>query len=135
MIKLFSFSYPTDSWDNVINVKYRAIVTHFRRYRQNHVRWFFIWFSSFFFSGICRCETNTCAVFHTTQRACEEISVKCLSQEDNDIMPSTVIEPATLRSLARRSNQLSFAAAYARRSQLSRSSIYFLSRLGINKFI
>ena len=49
--------------------------------------------------------------FHTTQRACKEISVKCLSLGHNDVEPNTDIETATLRSLARRSNQLSYAAA------------------------
>ena len=34
-------------------------------------------------------ETDTCAVFHSTQRAYLEISVKCLSPGHNDVKPST----------------------------------------------
>ena len=41
--------------------------------------------------------------FHTTQRACKEISVKCLSQGHNDVMSNTGIESANLRSPARQS--------------------------------
>ena len=37
--------------------------------------------------------------------------LKCFYQEHNETMPSIGIEPATLRSLARRRNQLSYAAA------------------------
>ena len=33
-------------------------------------------------------------------------------QGHNDVMPNTGIEPAALRLVARRSNQLSYAAAY-----------------------
>ena len=44
-----------------------------------------------FFSGICRCETDTCAVFHTTQKTCYDISVKCFSQGQINVMPSTGI--------------------------------------------
>ena len=42
--------YSSDSWDNVIDVKHCAIViqAHFRRYRQYHVRLFFIFFSSIY---------------------------------------------------------------------------------------
>ena len=61
--------------------------------------------------------------FHTTQRAYWEISVKCLSQGHNDVKPSTGIEPANLRSLARRSNQLSYVAVHLR-FKLSVSKIY-----------
>ena len=43
--------------------------------------------------------------------ACLEISVKCLSQGRNDVIPSAGIESSTLRSIAQRSNQLSYAAA------------------------
>ena len=39
------------------------------------------------------------------------MSFTCLFQEHNDVMPNTGIEAATLRSLARRSNQVSYAAA------------------------
>ena len=59
-----------------------------------------------FFTGICRCETETCAVFHITQRACEKISFKCFTQGHNNAMPSTGIEPATLHCY-----QLNYAAA------------------------
>ena len=42
------------------DVKHRAITqTHFRRYRHYHVRLFFL----FFLRCICRCETDSCAVF------------------------------------------------------------------------
>ena len=63
---------------------------------------FFIWFFNFF-SGKCRFETDPVLSFHTTQRAYKEISVNCLSQEHNDVMPNTGIQPANLRSLARQS--------------------------------
>ena len=53
-----------------------------------------------FFPGICRCETDTCAVFHTTRKACSEVSLMCLSQGHNNVIPNTGMEPATLRSLA-----------------------------------
>ena len=47
--------YTSDSWDNVVGVTLKAIVTltRFWRYPQNHIRSFFI-----FFSDICRCETD-----------------------------------------------------------------------------
>ena len=41
--------------------------------------------------------------FYTTQRAYKEISINCLSQGHNDVMPNTGIQPANLRSLARQS--------------------------------
>ena len=67
------------------------------------------WFL-FFFLSVCHCETKTCAVCHTTQRACQEISVYGFFQGHNEVMPSEGIELATLQSLARRSNQLSYGA-------------------------
>ena len=46
------------------DVKHRVIAqTHFRRYRQYHVRLFFYLVFYFFFSHKCRCETDPCAVF------------------------------------------------------------------------
>ena len=42
-----------------------------------------------------------------------KFSVKRLFQEHNDVVLNAGIKPATLRSLARRSNQLSYAAAAA----------------------
>ena len=61
--------------------------------------------------------------FHTTQTAYEEISVKCLSQGHNDVMPSTGIEPANLRSLAHCSNQLSYAAVFPSKKKLEKLRI------------
>ena len=92
------------------DVKHWAIAqTHFRRYRQYNVRlFFFIWFFKFFSPVNAVVKQTPVLSFHTTQRACKEISVKCLSQGHNDVMPSTGIKPANLRSLARRSNQLSY---------------------------
>ena len=65
------------------------------------------------------CETETCAVmkqtlvlsFHTMQRACKGISIKCLSQGHNNIMPDTGIKPTTLQSPAQHSNQMGYTAA------------------------
>ena len=60
---LISLLVPPDLWDNVINIKPRAIVTqtHFWRYWQYHVRLFLFDFLILFFSSICHCETDTCA--------------------------------------------------------------------------
>ena len=46
-------------------------------------------------------------VFHATLTNNEEISIKCLSQEHNSIIPSMVIEQLTLQSLTWCFNQLS----------------------------
>ena len=99
-IMLVSSTYPPDSCDNVIKDRHRTIVTqiHLRRHQQYHVRLFFIKF----FSPVNAVVKQTPVLaFHTTQRACLEIIVKCLSQEHNDVMPSMGVEPAALRSLAR----------------------------------
>ena len=71
---------------------------------------FVIWFFNFFSPVNAVVKQTPVLSFHTTQRACKEISIKCLSLGHNDVMPNTGIEPATLRSLARCSNQLSYAA-------------------------
>ena len=89
-----------------------ATQTDFQKYRHYGVRLFLF---VFFFSGVCRFDTDTCAVFYITKRACYEISVKCLFLGHNDVVPNTGIEPATLRSPARHSNQVSYDAVWCPR--------------------
>ena len=73
---------------------------------------FFTYLINFFFPLYTVVKQTPVLVFHTTQRVFWEISVKCLSRRDNDVVPCKGIELATLRLPARRSNQLSYAAAY-----------------------
>ena len=101
------FIHPPDSWETfIVDVLHGTIVTqtHFWRYLQYHIR-------LFFFSMNAAAKQTPVLVFHAIQNTSQEISVKYLSQRYNDVMPNTGIEPATLRSLSRRFNQLSYAAA------------------------
>ena len=114
------------------DVKHRTIVTqtHFRRYRQYHVRLLI-----YVFSGKYAVVKPTPVLpFHTTQRACWEISVKCLSQGPNDVMPNTGIEPATLRSLARRSNQLHWYCGRGSYASKSNKKYIYLSSFKVTFF-
>ena len=64
----------------------------------------------FIFSGVYRCEIETCAnLSHSTK--CLSVAKLALS-DTNDVMPKIGKKSASLRSLIRRSNQLSYAAAF-----------------------
>ena len=100
-------NYPHYSSDHVIDVK--QIVGHliprptFGDTCTIMSTCFFV-FYFIFFCVICRCETHNCACLKHHTNYSKQISVMCLSQGHIDLIP-------IIRSLARRSNQLSYAAA------------------------
>ena len=93
-----------------MDIKHRVIVTqtHLQRYQQYHVFLFCIWCFHCFFFPVYAVVKKTHA-FHTIQRPCYEIRVKCFFLRHNDVMTSTGIEPATFQLLAQCSNHLRYA--------------------------
>ena len=79
LVKLVSYIYLLDLWDNVVDVKHRAIITqtHFYRYRQYHVRLSFL----IFFSGLCRCETDTCLSSTPGKESVRKLALGVFSQD------------------------------------------------------
>ena len=55
------YIYPLDSWDNVVDVKHRVIVTQTFGDTSSTMPVCFLFGSFHFFFGICRCETDTSA--------------------------------------------------------------------------